>query len=150
MLLQQFYNDSAVYENTPPPAAGIPHLRWYGVNDGHNFMVTELLGPSLEDLFTACNRQFSLKTVLHLADQCLARIEFLHSRNVAHRDIKPDNFLIGRGRKAGQVYIIDFGLAKQYRCLPSYTHIAYRDGHKWLTGTARCAPHAVFWSKVAL
>jgi len=44
----------------------------------------------------------------------ITRIEYVHSRYFLHRDIKPDNFLIGHGKKKHKVYIIDFGLAKRY------------------------------------
>ncbi|CAA3021729.1 casein kinase 1-like protein 10 [Olea europaea var. sylvestris] len=117
---------------------GIPNLKWFGVENEYNIMVIDLLGPSLEDLFNYCNRKFSLKTVLMLADQLINRIEYMHSRGFLHRDIKPDNFLMGLGRKANRVYIIDFGLAKKYRDLQTHKHIPYRE-NKNLTGTARYA-----------
>uniref|UniRef100_A0A2P2M904 non-specific serine/threonine protein kinase n=2 Tax=Rhizophora mucronata TaxID=61149 RepID=A0A2P2M904_RHIMU len=117
---------------------GIPHLKWFGVEGDYNVMVIDLLGPSLEDLFNYCNRKFSLKTVLMLADQLINRVEYMHSRGFLHRDIKPDNFLMGLGRKANQVYAIDFGLAKKYRDLQTHKHIPYRE-NKNLTGTARYA-----------
>ncbi|KAG4138810.1 hypothetical protein ERO13_D07G156301v2 [Gossypium hirsutum] len=117
---------------------GIPHLKWFGVETDYNVMVIDLLGPSLEDLFNYCNRKLSLKTVLMLADQMINRLEYMHSRGFLHRDIKPDNFLMGLGRKANQVYVIDYGLAKKYRDLQTHKHIPYRE-NKNLTGTARYA-----------
>ncbi|CAM0942886.1 unnamed protein product [Alopecurus aequalis] len=117
---------------------GIPHLKWFGVEGEYNVMVIDLLGPSLEDLFNYCSRKFSLKTVLMLADQMINRVEYMHSKGFLHRDIKPDNFLMGLGRKANQVYIIDYGLAKKFRDLQTHKHIPYRE-NKNLTGTARYA-----------
>lgn len=48
---------------------GVPWMVWSGRSGAYNVMVTDLLGPSLEDVFRRCNRHFSLKTVLLLADQ---------------------------------------------------------------------------------
>jgi len=119
-------------------AVGIPYIRWYGLEGTYNVLVMDLLGFSLEELFSRCGRRFSLKTVLMIADQVLLRVEYIHSKSFIHRDIKPDNFLIGRGRRSNVVYIIDFGLAKRYRDPKTHVHIMYRE-HKHLTGTPRYA-----------
>jgi len=115
---------------------GIPNIHWFGVEGDFNIMVIDLLGPSLEDLFNYCGRKFSLKTVLMIADQMITRIEYMHAKNFIHRDIKPDNFLIGLGKRADKIYIIDYGLSKKYRDPRTGLHIPFKD-NKSLTGTAR-------------
>jgi len=133
----QLLYEAKIY-NALQGGTGIANIKWCGIDGEENVLVIDLLGPSLEDLFVYCGRRFSLKTVLMLADQMITRIEFLHSKGYLHRDIKPDNFLMGLGRKANQVYIIDFGLAKRYRDSTTNRHIPYRE-NKNLTGTARYA-----------
>ena len=115
---------------------GIPTFHWCGTQGSYNILIIDSLGPSLEDLFVYVQRKFTLKTTLMVIDQILSRIEFIHSRNFIHRDIKPDNFLIGRGKSKNTIYAIDFGLAKRYRDPRTGIHIPYKDG-KSLTGTAR-------------
>ncbi|RMZ87113.1 hypothetical protein DV736_g5661, partial [Chaetothyriales sp. CBS 134916] len=117
---------------------GIPNVYYFGQEGLHNILVIDLLGPSLEDLFDHCNRRFSIKTVVMVAKQMLSRVQTIHEKNLIYRDIKPDNFLIGRpnSKAANVIHVVDFGMAKQYRDPKTKQHIPYRE-RKSLSGTAR-------------
>ena len=97
--------------------------------------IMEFLGPNLEELFSFCNKTFSLKTILMIGIQVLNRIEKFHAEGFIHRDIKPDNFLIGVSKKKGRIYLIDFGLSKKYVTRNKH-HIPYND-NKSFTGSYR-------------
>ena len=93
---------------------GIPRVKWFGYECEYRAMIFDLLGPNLEDLFNFCRRKFSLKTVLMLADQLIHRIQHVHSRGVIHRDIRPENLLMGIGRNGNMVYVTDLGISTEY------------------------------------
>lgn len=109
---------------------GIPTVRSFSREDDRWVaLVLDLLGPSLADLFDYCERTFSLKTVLMLADEMLGRIEYVHSKGILQRDIKPENFVMGRGTQSHEVYMIDFGLAAEYRDPNTREPVSSYGGH---------------------
>lgn len=118
---------------------GIPSFIWVGTDQSmsdYTFMVTEHLGPSLEDLFMLCNKKFSLKTVLMIAEDCLNLLELVHSKSFIHRDVKPENFLIGLNSNSHMINLIDFGLSQRYKDPKTECHTGFRE-NKNLVGTAR-------------
>ncbi len=117
---------------------GIPRAYYFGQEGLHNILVIDLLGPSLEDLFDWCGRKLSPKTVAQVAKQMITRVQTIHDKDLIFRDIKPDNFLIGKAgsTNANTIHIVDFGMAKYYRDPKTKQHIPYRE-RKSLSGTAR-------------
>lgn len=115
---------------------GIPKVFWAGISGEYNVMVMELLGNNLEELFQSCDKKFSLKTVLMMSKQIIDRIHHFHNHNFIHRDVKPQNFVIGKNENSHLIYLVDFGLAKRYKEEYTNFHIPLRQGIK-LTGTIR-------------
>ena len=114
---------------------GIPKIFQFGKIKGYNILVMELLGKILGEIFQSQNKKFSLKTICTLGIDMLKLIEYIHENQYLHRDIKPDNFTMGRDKYKNVLYIIDFGLAKKYINVYG-KHIPYKNG-KNITGTAR-------------
>ncbi|KAI8636819.1 kinase-like domain-containing protein [Parasitella parasitica] len=119
-------------------SSGIPKAYYFGQESLHNILVIDLLGPSLEDLFDLCGRTFSVKTVAMLAIQMISRVESIHEKDMIYRDIKPDNFLIGRpgSTQENDIFVVDFGMAKLFRDKRTKQHIPYKERES-LSGTAR-------------
>ena len=74
----------------------------------------DLLGPSLAELFYFCGNRFSLKTTLMIGLQLLDRFEYFHSKSMMHRDVKPENILMGLDVNSHVLHLVDMGLVKRF------------------------------------
>lgn len=123
---------------------GIPNVYWCGKWSTYKVMVMDLLGPSLDKFFKICGKRFQIETTAILGVEMINRIEYVHSRNFLHRDIKPNNFLIGKFSSRNSsfidntVYIIDFGLSKSYIKQDTGLHYDYKTQRRFV-GTPRYA-----------
>jgi serine/threonine protein kinase len=92
---------------------GLPQVKWFGKDDEHYYMVINLLGESLQTIKNS-RGVFSLTFTLQVGIQIIQLLKSIHDCGLIHRDIKPDNFLLGLGDKAKQLHIIDFGFCKPF------------------------------------
>ena len=116
---------------------GIPEVLSFGRRKNYNFLVEPLLGKSLFDIFNERRKHMALGDICLIGKQIIDRIQWVHSKGFVHRDIKPDNFLIGR-KDPNVIYLIDFGLSKKYKSDKTGKHLKFGFTGK-LTGTVRFA-----------
>ena len=115
----------------------IPSIIEYGNNDDYNILVMQLMDKSLEDIFRI-RKTFSIKTTAMIGFQLIGVLHYIHDKHVIHRDVKPDNCVMGREELNENLYLIDFGLAKKYRSSKTLKQNPLTK-RKRLTGTARYA-----------
>ena len=116
---------------------GIPKVISFGHNKEYDILVMPLLGKSLHEMQINENYNFEFKDICLIAIQVIERIQLVHSQKIIHRDIKPDNFLIGLN-DPNILYLIDFGLSKKYRSSVTGNHIKYNRVKKFV-GSLRYA-----------
>ena len=117
----------------------IPMVKSFGYTGDYNVLIMELMGKSLEDLFESMpTKKMSVRCVCNIGYQMIEIIEYVHNKHIVHRDIKPDNFVMGKGNKSKFLFLLDFGLAKKYRSSTTLKHYPLIK-RKHLTGTARYA-----------
>jgi serine/threonine protein kinase len=112
-------NESKIYQyllNT----YGVPQVKWYGKDDTNYYMVLNLLGKSLDDIRNNKGK-FTLRLTLQIGIKLIKLLKEIHNKCLIHRDIKPDNFLLGENNS---LYLIDFGLCKTY--INDNKHIEYK------------------------
>lgn len=123
---------------------GVPNIAWTGEYKKYKLMIMELLGPSLDKYFIFCNKKFSATTTVMLGIEMVKRVQYMHSKGFLHRDIKPNNFMLGKFSKSLEylnektVYVIDFGLSKEYVDFETSQHLPFKDGRRFI-GTPRYA-----------
>ena len=124
---------------------GIPELISYGQNAKYNILIETLLNKSLFDMFIRPKKPCNITDVCFIALQLIERLEFIHSKNIIYRDVKPENFMIGMD-DPNVIYIIDYGLCKKYRSSKTGRHIQPRYINKFI-GTLKYASSNVIKGK---
>jgi len=104
-------NESVIYQYLNN-IDGIPFVKWFGKDEKNYYMVLNLLGESLQSIKN--DSTFSLTSVLQIGIQSILLMKTIHDKGLVHRDIKPDNFLLGLNNQRKRIYIIDFGLCKSF------------------------------------
>jgi serine/threonine protein kinase len=92
---------------------GFPTVKWFGIYESNYYMVLTMLGYSLTTLKTNM-RCLTLPMTIAIGIQMIERIEYIHNKGLIHRDIKPDNFLLGKKETKNIIHLIDFGFCKRY------------------------------------
>ncbi|EPQ54535.1 kinase-like protein [Gloeophyllum trabeum ATCC 11539] len=114
---------------------GMPTLWASGIEGPWDYLVIDLLGPSLDSLYRQSGKAvMDLGSVCQIAMQVIARLEFMHAKGVLHRDIQLGNCVVGLPPNHETIYMIDFGFSKCYRDPKTKRHISDDDKKRCFVG----------------
>ena len=125
---------------------GIPQFISYGQSKKYYILIETLLGKNLYQIFIEDKRTCKISDACLIGHQILDRLEWIHSKNLIYRDMKPSNFVIGR-KDPNVIYAIDFGLCKKYRSSKTGKHILPKTTSKF-NGTLKYASSNVIKGKI--
>jgi casein kinase 1, epsilon len=100
---------------------GFPQIK---EQQGQDYLIMTLLGSSLSEVMQ--NHQIGIIDMKRIAYQCLLRLKELHERGFVHRDVKPDNILLGNMNNPHKVYIVDFGLSSSFKKIATIARKCYQ------------------------
>jgi serine/threonine protein kinase len=103
--------EAKIYKQISNREKGIANMKVITSKD-KKIIVMDLLGPSLDSLLSK-HKNFGLKTIILLAISMIDSLKYLHNCGFLHRDLKPDNFVIGYNNTK-KLFCIDFGISTKY------------------------------------
>ena len=124
---------------------GIPKYITYGHTKKYNILIETLLDKSLFFIYIKRRILCDITDACFIGMQLLDRLEWIHSKDIIYRDVKPENFLIGIN-DPNVIYVVDFGLCKKYRSSKTGKHILPKYTKKF-NGTLRYASFNVVKGK---
>nr|XP_027201368.1 casein kinase I-like [Dermatophagoides pteronyssinus] len=93
----------------------------------YHVLVLELLSENLDAVFRSYGYNFTSHEVVFFVRQIVLLLKLVHGENYIHRDVKPQNFVLGVGANRNRVYIIDFGLSQLYRSEGRHIQFSYQN-----------------------
>ena len=132
---EKLYLETEAYNLYTFKGFGIPELIKLGKKNNNLILIESKKGLSLYDLFVENNRKFSLNEICLIGIQCIERLKFIHSKNYIHRNIKPENFVIGLD-DPHVIYLQNFYLCEKYRSSKTNQHAKLKYT-KEIVGTER-------------
>lgn len=107
-LERRFVVEALVTGNLEHP--GIPAVYERGTRDGRPFYAMKMLaGRPLGEAMRAADTVEERLALLPVIIQVAHTLGFAHDRGIVHRDVKPDNVMVG---EHGEVWVVDWGIAK--------------------------------------
>ncbi len=108
---ERFQREAAILEHLGELNKGVPKLYAYFANEDLFYLVQEWIeGKTLGQVALDQNK-LKEDHIKELTLNLLTILDFIHSENIIHRDIKPDNILIRQ--RDGKAFLIDFGIVKE-------------------------------------
>ena len=104
---------------------GFPKILSFGISGHYYILILEILGESLFSILQKNKKPLCIKDICMIAIQVIERLEKIHSKFILHRDIKPDNFLIGSKNNNNIIYLIDFGSSMKFRSSQTKKHFKF-------------------------